>query len=81
MTDARLVLSAAGSLREFNEVGVLAAADVHVAHRLAELAGESDEAVMLAAALAVRGRGSATSTSTSRRSATPSPLTPTSPST
>ena len=42
-------------LREFNEAGVLAAADVHVARRLAELAGEEDEAVTLAAALAVRG--------------------------
>ena len=55
MSDARLVLSAAGALREFNEVGVLAAADLHVARRLAELAGETDETVMLAAALAVRG--------------------------
>jgi exodeoxyribonuclease V alpha subunit len=34
---------------------VLAPADVHVARRLAELAGEDDEWVMLAAALAVRG--------------------------
>ena len=33
---------------------MLAAADVHVAARLAELAGEADEAVVLAAALAVR---------------------------
>ena len=55
MSDARLVLSAGGALREFNEAGVLAAADLHVARRLAELAGETDEAVMLAAALAVRG--------------------------
>jgi exodeoxyribonuclease V alpha subunit len=55
MTDPRLVISAAGALREFNEAGVLAAADLHVARRLAELAGETDEAVMLAAALAVRG--------------------------
>jgi exodeoxyribonuclease V alpha subunit len=55
MTDARLVIGAAGLLREFNEAGVLAPADVHVARRLAQLAGESDEAVQLAAALAVRG--------------------------
>ncbi len=55
MSDPRLVLSAAGALREFNEAGVLAAADLHVACRLAELAGEEDEAVILAAALAVRG--------------------------
>ena len=34
---------------------MLAAADLHVARRLAELAGEEDEAVILAAALAVRG--------------------------
>ena len=55
MSDPRLVLSAAGALREFNEAGVLGAADLHVARRLAELAGEQDEAVTLAAALAVRG--------------------------
>ena len=55
MSDPRLVLSAGGALREFNEAGVLAAADLHVARRLAELAGEQDEAVTLAAALAVRG--------------------------
>jgi exodeoxyribonuclease V alpha subunit len=55
MSDPRLVLSAAGALREFNEAGVLAAADLHVARRLAELASEEDEAVALAAALAVRG--------------------------
>ena len=55
MTDARLVLAASGLLREFNEAGVLAPADVHVARRLSELAGEDDESVQLAAALAVRG--------------------------
>jgi exodeoxyribonuclease V alpha subunit len=55
VTDPRLVVSADGALREFNEAGVLAAADLHVARRLAELAGEEDEAVQLAAALAVRG--------------------------
>ena len=54
MSDPRLVLSAAGALHEFNEAGVLAAADLHVALRLAELAGEQDEAVTVAAALAVR---------------------------
>jgi exodeoxyribonuclease V alpha subunit len=42
-------------LREFNEAGVLAAADIHVARRLAALgSGVSDDA-LLAAALAVRG--------------------------
>jgi exodeoxyribonuclease V alpha subunit len=55
MSDPHLVLSAAGALREFNEAGVLTAADLHVARRLAELAGEDDESVTLAAALAVRG--------------------------
>ncbi|MGI8571936.1 MAG: exodeoxyribonuclease V subunit alpha [Solirubrobacteraceae bacterium] len=41
-------------LLEFNVAGVLAPADVHVASRLAALAGEDDESVALAAALAVR---------------------------
>ncbi|MDQ6817045.1 MAG: exodeoxyribonuclease V subunit alpha, partial [Actinomycetota bacterium] len=43
-----------GLLREFNLAGVLVAADVHVAARLASLSGEADESVLLAAALAVR---------------------------
>jgi exodeoxyribonuclease V alpha subunit len=55
MTDARIAVRATGLLREFNAAGVLAPADVHVASRLAALAGEHDEAVVLAAALAVRG--------------------------
>ena len=42
-------------LRRFNQAGVLAPADIHVATRLARLAGEADEQVLLAAALAVRG--------------------------
>src|SRR5215211_6551210 len=41
-------------LRQFNDARVLMAADVHVATRLAALAGEDDETVTLAAALAVR---------------------------
>ena len=53
--DARRVRRAPGLLRDFNEAGVLGAADVHVALRLAALGGEPDEAVALAAALAVRG--------------------------
>ncbi len=53
--DVRLSLGATGSLREFNVAGVLSAADVHVATRLAELAGEQDDSVRLAVALAVRG--------------------------
>jgi exodeoxyribonuclease V alpha subunit len=52
--DVRQVPRAAGLLRSFNEAGVLVAADVHVALRLANLAGETDETVLLAAALAVR---------------------------
>src|ERR1700757_3188798 len=51
---ARLVLAASGLLREFNQAGVLGAADVHVARRLGRPAGERDEAVLLAVALAVR---------------------------
>ncbi|WP_040790623.1 exodeoxyribonuclease V subunit alpha [Nocardia paucivorans] len=43
-----------GLLREFNEAGVLSAADVHVALRLGRLGGEQDESVLFAAALAVR---------------------------
>ena len=53
--EARRVVGATGLLREFNEIGALSAADVHVATRLAELVGEDSDAVRLAAALAVRG--------------------------
>lgn len=42
------------TLGAFNEAGVLAPADVHVAARLARLGGDADPAVALAAALAVR---------------------------
>jgi exodeoxyribonuclease V alpha subunit len=52
--EIRHALRSTGVLREFNAIGVLAAADAHVAERLAELAGEEDELVVLAAALAVR---------------------------
>jgi len=55
MTDARIVTRARGLLQEFNAAGVLAPADVHVARRLTALAGERDESVALAVALAVRG--------------------------
>ena len=56
---------------------MLDAADVHVARRLARLAGEDDEAVLLAVALAVRGAAArATCTSTSSGSATPRRSTP-----
>src|SRR6202140_5614582 len=48
------VAGATGLLGEFNTAGVLDAADVHVAARLSGLAGETDESVALAVALAVR---------------------------
>ncbi|CAN5600749.1 exodeoxyribonuclease V subunit alpha [soil metagenome] len=53
--DVRLAVRATGLLRDFNQAGVLSAADVHVARRLGRLSGENDERVLLAAALAVRG--------------------------
>ena len=52
--DARLALGARGLLADFNTAGVLASADVHVARRLGALAGEADDRVLLAVALAVR---------------------------
>jgi exodeoxyribonuclease V alpha subunit len=52
--DAQRALRASGLLQPFNEVGLLAAADVHVAQRLAGLAGDREPAAVLAAALAVR---------------------------
>ncbi|WP_082502608.1 exodeoxyribonuclease V subunit alpha [Nocardioides sp. Leaf307] len=52
--DPRLARGAAGLLRDFNLAGVLTAADVHVAERASALAGETDEEVRLALALAVR---------------------------
>jgi exodeoxyribonuclease V alpha subunit len=42
-------------LRRFNLSGVLVPADVHAALRLAQMAGEDDATVILAAALTVRG--------------------------
>jgi exodeoxyribonuclease V alpha subunit len=53
--DVRLALGATAALRAFNQAGVLSAADVHVAVRLAELGGEPNELVRLAIAFAVRG--------------------------
>ena len=49
-----LVQNATGLLRSFNEIGVLVAADVHVARHLGRLGKTDDDAVLLAAALAVR---------------------------
>ncbi|HEX2105424.1 MAG TPA: exodeoxyribonuclease V subunit alpha [Solirubrobacteraceae bacterium] len=53
--DVRRAVHAPGLLGEFNGAGVLAAADVHVAQRLAALGGGAGDDVLLAAALAVRG--------------------------
>src|SRR3954462_15607258 len=52
--DVQRVRRASGLLRDFNDVGVLGAADVHVATRLGRLTGETDDRVLLADALAVR---------------------------
>jgi exodeoxyribonuclease V alpha subunit len=52
--DVRRARNAPGLLRAFNDIGVLAAADVHVAVRLTALTGETDESIALATALAVR---------------------------
>lgn len=54
MIPIRVAQRGSGILREFNEAGVLSAADVHVAVRLGRLAGEAREPVLFAAALAVR---------------------------
>ncbi|MGW0042550.1 exodeoxyribonuclease V subunit alpha [Rhodococcus sp. NPDC003348] len=54
MTEAWVAQRGQGALRAFNEAGVLGAADVHVALRLAQLAGERSEDTVLATALAVR---------------------------
>jgi exodeoxyribonuclease V alpha subunit len=53
--EVRRAAGATGLLRTFNEIGLLSAADVHVAARLAQLAGEERDAVRLGVALAVRG--------------------------
>jgi exodeoxyribonuclease V alpha subunit len=52
--DSARVLDAPEPLRAFNDAGVLAAADVHVAVRLATFAGDWDGDLALAVALAVR---------------------------
>ncbi|MFC3962852.1 exodeoxyribonuclease V subunit alpha [Nocardia jiangsuensis] len=54
MTSIQIAQRGTGLLRLFNEAGVLASADVHVATRLARLGREEREEVLLAAALAVR---------------------------
>jgi exodeoxyribonuclease V alpha subunit len=54
MTEPLTTLRATGSLRVFEDAGVLAPADVHVAYRLGKLAAETGEPVLLAVALTVR---------------------------
>jgi exodeoxyribonuclease V alpha subunit len=53
--DVRLAREAPAPLRAFNDAGVISAADVHVARRLATLGGIEEPALLLAFALAVRG--------------------------
>ncbi|MCW2812879.1 MAG: recD [Nocardioides sp.] len=53
--DRRLAVGASGLLATFNAAGVLEASDVHVARRVGDLGGESDDRVLLAVAMAVRG--------------------------
>jgi exodeoxyribonuclease V alpha subunit len=52
--DARLVRGIEGSLREFNQAGVLSTSDVHVAVRLARLSGVREDSVCLGTAFAAR---------------------------
>jgi exodeoxyribonuclease V alpha subunit len=52
--DVALVRRASGLLGTFNLAGVLRPADVHTARALGRMAGEADETVQLAVALAVR---------------------------
>jgi exodeoxyribonuclease V alpha subunit len=52
--DPRRAATAEGLAAQFQDAGILAASDIHVARRLARLGGEHDERVLLAAALTVR---------------------------
>ncbi|WP_396327718.1 hypothetical protein [Jatrophihabitans lederbergiae] len=52
---ALIAARAVGLLADFSTAGVLAPADVHVAMRLGALVNASDDRVLLAAALTVRG--------------------------
>ena len=52
--DASVAAGAAGRLRAFNRAGILDSADVHIAHRLAQLAGVEGDAVALGIAFAAR---------------------------
>ena len=79
--DSRLVRGATGLLAIFNEAGVLDASDVHVAVRLGRLAGNVDDEILLAVALAVRAPASAMYEPTSPASPRPPMPTWTCPST
>ncbi|GAB2972581.1 exodeoxyribonuclease V subunit alpha [Nocardioides montaniterrae] len=52
--DHRIASRSTGLLATFNRAGLLTAADVHTASRIAALAGESDPSVALAVAVTVR---------------------------
>ncbi len=54
-SDPLLARRASGLLADFHAGGVVSAADVHVAARIARLTGETDPAVGVAVALTVRG--------------------------
>ena len=80
--EARRAVGAAGLLREFNEIGLLSAADVHVAGRLGDARGRGRRGGGAGGrARGARRRGSATCSSTWRRFATPPASNRTSPST
>ncbi len=55
VTRSEVVVGASGLGASFNDQGVLSALDIHAATAIARLWGETDESVILAAALAVRG--------------------------
>jgi exodeoxyribonuclease V alpha subunit len=52
--DRRRAIRVRGLLADFNAAGVLSASDIHIATTLGRLCGESNDDVLLAAALAVR---------------------------
>lgn len=52
--DHRIALAATGALADLNRAGLLEAGDLHVATRVADLAGGTDDDALLALALAVR---------------------------
>jgi exodeoxyribonuclease V alpha subunit len=52
--DASVATGASGSLRAFNRAGILDSADVHIAHRLAQIAEVEGDAVALGIAFAAR---------------------------